>query len=166
MEAAPEQSNATDPRLQAALDSAGLASDEAGAAPGADGPQLRDPVADFEAHCTPEAIVETLDGFQTSIVHAVCVLSSVELDERHAKLIPMDEGEKVALKPWASFALEGVSDELRKDPKLGFGIFLVVAGMVVGRRALIVAAAIKSAKAERLEREKIARAKSAQVEQS
>lgn len=98
----------------------------------------------FEQHVTPQTVVQTIDGFQTSLTAGICYLARVPLDAEQRAMIPFMPEEKAALEPWAAFAMIGISDELKKDPSLGLKAFLAVLAATLARRGVMIAVALKA----------------------
>jgi hypothetical protein len=128
-----------------AAPSASSAPAEEKAPPRALTPEEEKALADFEKFCTPRAIVDTIDGFQSSMTMGLCFLANIPLSKEQADMLPFEEAEKKGLEPWAAFATAGLSEEIRKDPSLGLKAFFVVLSLTLTRRVVIVAGAVKAA---------------------
>lgn len=103
-------------------------------------------IADFRKYITPEAIVDSIDGMQTSVGKMVAVLAEAKLTQAEIDLIPFEQIEKDMLKPWASFSLAGIETALRTNPALGMQIFLVLLSGLLVRRGIVIAYGYKRRK--------------------
>lgn len=115
-------------------------------APTAEQLEIERAIADFRKYITPEAIVDSIDGLQSSMTKMTLVLMEAQVTKEEAGLIPFDPMEKSMLKPWAAFSLANIETALRDNPSLGLQIFGVLLATMLTRRGILIAYTYKRRK--------------------